>query len=309
MKKIITIFLWLVLATAIYSLVPVAVLYLGPDPAPYTNVDAVKKLENNTGDGFKFIILGDNHAGLIFDDSAALKLIWNINREGRFRKLPVDFVAIAGDATFDSSEWDYRMFNRIRARVRWPVITAMGNHDNKRDGAALFKKYIGEEIFTFADRNSFFIILNNASNDLNKEEFAALEENLEIGSAYKHTFIITHKAPLSPYQQSWYRPEVSPWSYRFMTLCEKYKVDIVFTGHEHMFKEAVYGGVRYITSGGGGMLTHFPGQDGGYLHYVVVRVYGDYVDYEARKIFPPFWEFLTYYMWKDIFYSLRDVFL
>ncbi len=94
-----------------------------------------------------------------------------------------------------------------------------------------------------------------------------------------------------------------------MKLCERYKVDIVFTGHEHMFKKDVYGPVRYITSGGGGIPTHFPRQDGGYLHYVVVRVYGDYVDYEVRKIFPPFWEFLTYYIWKDLFYLLKDVFL
>lgn len=309
MKKITTIFIWLVLAAAAYSLAPVTMLYLGPDPAPYTNADAVKKLEGNTSDGFKFIVFGDNHAGLIFDDSAALKLIGNINREDRFRKLPVDFAAIAGDATFDGSEWDYRIFNRIRSRINRPVISAIGNHDDKRDGAALFKKYIGEGVFTFADRNSFFIIINNASNNLSEEEFAALEKNLERGSAYKHIFIIAHKAPLSPYQQSWYRPEVSPWSYRFMKLCEKYKVSIVFTGHEHMFKDAVYGGVRYITSGGGGILTHFPARDGGYLHYLVVRVHGDYVDYEVRKVFPPFWEFLTYYMWKDIYYSLRDVFL
>ena len=94
-----------------------------------------------------------------------------------------------------------------------------------------------------------------------------------------------------------------------MKLCEKYKVDIVFSGHEHMFRELTHGGVRYVTSGGGGMLTHIPSYDGGYLHYVVVRVYGDYVDYEVRKIRPPFWEFLTYYMWKDLFYLVKDTLL
>ena len=73
-----------------------------------------------------------------------------------------------------------------------------------------------------------------------------------------------------------------------------------------MFKEENFGGVKYITSGGGGMLTHFPDPDGGYLHYLVVRVYGDYIDYEVRKIFPPVWEFFTYYMWKNAFYFLQN---
>ena len=30
-----------------------------------------------------------------------------------------------------------------------------------------------------------------------------------------------------------------------------------------------------------------PTWDGGYLHYLSIRVYGDYLDYEVRKVFPP----------------------
>ena len=92
-----------------------------------------------------------------------------------------------------------------------------------------------------------------------------------------------------------------------MKLCEKYKVDIVFSGHEHMFRKMEFGGVRYIVSGGGGMIPHIPAWDGGYLHYIVVKVYGDYVDYEVRKVFPPAWELFTYYIWKDAFYFLKSV--
>ena len=117
-----------------------------------------------------------------------------------------------------------------------------------------------------------------------------------------------HKPPLSLCQQSWYRPELSPWSYRLMKLFEKYKVDMVMAGHEHMFRERTLGGVRYLISGGGGMVMQVPESEGGYLHYVVVRVYGDYFDYEVRKVFPPVWEYLTYYMWKELFYTLKHVF-
>jgi len=309
MKKIARIAVWIILLVAAYSLAPVVMLYLSPGPAPYTNARTVEKLRANAGDKFEFIVLGDNHAGLVFNDSAALKLVRNINREERFMKMPVDFAAIAGDVTLQGSGWDYRIFNRIRSRVRWPVICAMGNHDNDRGGLERFEKNIGKREFAFSDRNSYLIFLDNSANDLTENQFAWLDEELKKAQAFKHTFIVVHKAPLSPYQQSWFRPATSPWSYRFMKLCEKYKVDIVFSGHEHMFKELTHGGVKYITSGGGGMLTHLPAYDGGYLHYVVVRVYGDYVDYEVRRVRPPFWEFLTYYMWKDLFYLVKDILL
>jgi hypothetical protein len=92
-----------------------------------------------------------------------------------------------------------------------------------------------------------------------------------------------------------------------MKICEKYKVDTVFAGHEHMFRQASYGGVRYIMSGGAGMFIQIPESDGGYLHYLVVRVYGSYVDFEVRKIFPPLWEYFTYYLWKELFYFLKGV--
>lgn len=292
-----------------FSLIPLPALYLKKHPAPYTNSDAVKKLKNNTEGHFEFIVMGDCHSGLPFNDSATLKLVYNINREDRFKKLPVDFVAIAGDLTFRGSKWDYSVFNKIRAMIKFPVISAIGNHDDDKNGAAHFKKYIAEKEFSFANRNSYFIVVDNGSGDLTEEQFSYLESELKKSSSYAHRFVILHKTPLSPYQQSWYRPELNPWAERFMKLCDRHKVDMVFSGHEHMFRSRKLGSVEYMVSGGGGMLIHLPSSGGGFLHYVVIRVYGDYVDYEVRKIFPPLWEFFAYYMWKDLIYFVKDVLL
>ncbi len=307
MKRVARITLIVVLILTVYSMAPVFSLYLKSDPVPYTNEQAAEKLKNNKGEHFAFIVFGDCHSGFIFDDSATLKLIWHMNREDRFKKIPIDFAASSGDISFRGSEWDYRIYNRIRSLIKWPVISAIGNHDTDKDGLVFFKKYIGRAEISFADRNAYFIFLDNRINNVSEEQFARLEVELKKSLAYTHRFIILHKSPLSPYQQSWYRPELSPWSYRFMKMCQNYKVDIVFSGHEHMSKGDTYGDVKYLTSGGGGMITQFPASEGGVLHYVVVRVYGDYVDYEVRKIFPPLWEFLIYYAWKEVFYFLKDV--
>jgi len=98
----------------------------------------------------------------------------------------------------------------------------------------------------------------------------------------------------------------SPWAYKFRKLCGKYDVDIVFSGHKHMFKAEKFDNVEYIVTGGGGMLIEIPEKDGGFLHYVRVLVNNDYVTYETRKISPPFWEYVTYYFWKEAVYWVRN---
>lgn len=310
MKRFFKVLVICIVAASLYSLAPVVMLYLKKDVHQPSNAEVVERLKSNKGNYFGFIVFGDNHAGFIYDDSAFIKLIRNMNREDRYKKLPIDFVISVGDVTFSKgTESDYRTYDKLRSMIKWPVLSAMGNHDFQEGGWRRFKNHIGKQEFSFTDCNSYFIVLDNKISDLSEEQFLWLEEELIKAAAYKHKFVFMHKSPISLYQRSWFRPELSPWSYKVMKLFEKYKVDIVFTGHEHMFRKAAFGGVQYITSGGAGMLTQIPESDGGFLHYVVVRVYGDYVDYEVRKVFPPFWEFVTYYMWKEAFYCLKDMFL
>jgi 3',5'-cyclic AMP phosphodiesterase CpdA len=307
MKKIVLIIVAVILMVAVYSFMPVVGLYLQKDPAPYMNVNAVEKIKANKGEYFEFIVLSDNHSGLIINDSATLKLIRSINRENRFKKIPIDMAIITGDVTFRGSPWDYRIYNKIRSRFKMPVISGVGNHDDDQGGERLFKKYAGQAVMAFPDRNSYFIIVDNAIGNMDDEQFASLETELKKSESFAHRFVFMHKPTISPYFQSWYRPDRNPWSRRFMKLCEDYKVDMVFSGHEHMCKEKNFKGVKYIVTGGGGMPANIADSDGGFLHYTVVRVNGDYLDYETRKIFPPAWEYLILYMWKDAFYFLKNV--
>jgi len=306
MKKIYTTALAVLVAGILWSLAGVIGLYVSPDAHYQKNEEIAKEFGARPGDYFGFIAFGDNHAGLVFNDSSTVKMIDRMNREDRFRKLPIDFALALGDVTFRGSAWDYRIYNRIRAAIKYPVVSAVGNHDDDH-GRELYGKNVGMSEYAFSCRNSYFIILDNAINDISDTQFTWFEEELKKSSGYAHRFVAIHKNPFSPYLQSWYRPGLSAWSRRFMKLCEEHKVDIVFSGHEHMFHEGVFNGVRYLTSGGGGMLTTIPASGGGYLHYLVVRVNGPYVDYEVRKCFPPLWEYLVYYLWKDLFYTLRDV--
>ncbi len=309
MKKIKRILTFFLVAGILWSIIPILILYFKKDPVPFSNRDMIEKIKENRGQHFGFIVYGDTHSGVFISDSTYLKLIRHANLEGRWGKLPIDFVAVVGDVTNRGTPRHYKIYNKLRAESKWPVLSLMGNHDvDHEEGAALFERYIGEKDFSFVNRNSYFIALDNGAHVISDEQFQWLEEELKKSQHYKNRFVMLHRSPISASFRHDNQPEVSPWAYRFMKLCEHYQVDIVFAGHEHFFKEHSFGGVKYVVTGGAGMPLDVPRWEGGYLNYVVVRVNVDYIDYEIREVFPPLWRFFTITISQDIFYFLRDAF-
>ncbi|RKY41423.1 MAG: hypothetical protein DRP85_06330 [Candidatus Makaraimicrobium thalassicum] len=301
-KRIIVI---LFIAATVYSFLPLIPFWFMEGAGPDDNNQAnVEKLRDNRGAYFSFIVFGDNHAGLIFNDASTIKEIWHMNREDRFWKVPIDFVLSAGDITLDGKRPHFLAYKKLQKLIKFPVIAAIGNHDDRQ----LFEEFCGDKEFSFSNRNSYFIVLDNEGGQLGESQFRWLEEQLRKGQEYDHIFIAMHKPPFDPCQQEWYNMDNQPWAYRFRKLCGRYNVDMVFTGHKHMFKHERFDGVDNIVTGGGGMLIEIPEADGGYLHYVRVMVNHDYVTYEVRKISPPLWEYLTYYLGKEAMYWFRNLY-
>ena len=162
-----------------------------------------------------------------------------MNREDRFRKVPIDFVLSTGDVTLDGARSHFEAYKKMQKLIKWPLITAIGNHDDRM----LFEEYCGSKQFAFRDRNSYFIIVDNEGGS---PDFGWLEEELKKGQEYDHIFVAMHKAPFDPYQQEWYNVDNAPWAYRPRKLCAQYNVDMVFTGHRHMFKDAKFDDVDYV---------------------------------------------------------------
>ena len=312
MKKFLKILLVIFITVNLYSLIPIVSFYFKDTPAHIaTNQQTVKKLEGYKDPYFSFIVMSDTGSGIFPSEAATLKIISRINREDRFKKIPIDFVINVGDVTFRGKESHYKNYLKLKEMIKFPVIDAIGNHDDDYDngplGMARFNKYCGTAEFSFVDRNSYFVVLDNKDGDFKEDQFEWLEDELKKAQTYKHTFIFMHKPPFNPYQQAWYRIETNPWSHRFLKLCERYNVDIVFSGHENISKVAKFGSVTYVVSGGGGTVLIQPSWEGAFLNYVVVKVNRDYVDCEIRKINPPIWEFFAYYMWKDLVYFVQSL--
>jgi len=283
-----------------YSLLPlISFQFAKPAEKSNNNQVNVEQIEKNEGSYFSFIVFGDSHNGLFTNDASTLKLLWHMNREDRFRKVPIDFVVSVGDVSLDGSRHDFKAWKKIQNLTKYPVIAAIGNHDDRE----LFKEFCGDNQFAFVNRNSYFIVVDNADDAPDVEW---LEERLKDGQRYAHTFVIMHKPPCDPYQQEWYNIDNAPWAYNLRKLLAKYHVDMVFAGHKHMFRCQKFDGVDYVTTGGGGMLIEVPESDGGYLHYIRVMVNHDYVTYEIRKVSPPLWLHITYYLAKEALYWARN---
>lgn len=300
------VFFVILIAMAFYYFVPFILLRLFAAPAEMSdnNQSNIEKLKDNKDVAFSFIVFGDNHAGLFFHDATTLKLISNMNREDRFGKIPIDFVLNTGDVTLSGKPSQFLAFKKEQKLIKYPLFAAVGNHENKE--SELFEKYLGKPEFAFADRNSYFIILDNAENELTDDQFEWFEKCLIEGQKYKHIFVVAHKPAFIPYFQSHQvvKKTGRKWAYKFRSLCAKYKVDMVFSGHYHMFKHEKIDGVDYIATGGGGgtVPPEIPESDGGYFHYVRVLVDNEHVSYEVRKVSPPLWVYFSYYFWKEAAY-------
>jgi predicted phosphodiesterase len=296
----------ILVAMAFYYFIPFIFLRLFAVPAEMSdnNQSNIEKLKNNENAVFSFIVFGDNHAGLFFHDATTLKLISHMNGEDRSGKIPIDFVLNTGDVTLSGKPSQFLVFKKEQKLIKYPLFAAVGNHENREN--ELFEKYLGKTEFAFADRNSYFIILDNSENELTDNQFEWFEKCLIEGQKYEHRFVVAHKPAFIPYFQSHLvvKKTDRKWACRFRNLCTKYKVDMVFSGHYHMFKHEKIDGVDYIVTGGGGGTVHLdiPEYDGGYFHYVRVLVDNDHISYEVRKVSPPLWVYFSYYFWKEAVY-------
>ena len=115
MKKFWKILIIVFIAINLYSLIPIVSLYLTKAPADlYKNEDVTDKLKANKDPYFSFIVVSDTGSGLFLNEASTLKIVSRINREDRFKKIPIDFVINIGDITFRGRPSHYKNYLKIK---------------------------------------------------------------------------------------------------------------------------------------------------------------------------------------------------
>lgn len=198
-------------------------------------------------DSVRFIVIGDGGTG----DSAQIAVAQQM---AAYRaKFPFTFGILLGDNLYGSERpQDYvAKFERpyralLDAKVEFHA--ALGNHDDQNQRFYKLFNLGGERYRTFKKGNARFFVLD--TNYLDPEQLKWLEKELQAsGSDWKIPYFhhpLYTTATRGPTLEA--RAALEP-------LFEKHGVDVVFTGHEHVYERIhPQKGIYYFVAGGAAKL-------------------------------------------------------
>lgn len=228
----------------------------------------------------KFIVYGDTRSYPERHQAVA---------DAMLREMPFSFVLHTGDLVSNGLMWhlwEDEFFDPARGLLRraaiWPV---RGNHEGDAvTYGALFGLPNEGLYYSFDYGDAHFVVLDSGDGDAEPDPkmLAWLEKDLAAAAQAQWLFAVYHKPTVDAagYGQSWGRGDVWP-------LLQKHGVDIIFSGHSHVYERFRPIGAEgakpiiQIVAGGGGapnyQIEPNPALEAGYegLHYCAVELAGD----------------------------------
>ena len=211
--------------------------------------------EEGSQSPFTFVVYGDTRSQM----GPHRRIIERIRDE-----VP-DFLLATGDYVDEGgkeAQWQ-QFFEIERELLRDNVLfPSVGNHDRQGRGrtADTWRQYFAvpenspdpERYYAFTYGNSRFLVLDsNMYSFALTDQTSWLERQLQSARqdrGIRHVFVVMHHPPYSVSLHGGHRDLRERWT----PLYEKYGVDAVFSGHDHVYSRADRGGVRYYVTGGGG---------------------------------------------------------
>jgi hypothetical protein len=260
---------------------------------PLSTVSRFRANRSSDDDEIFFGVAGDTSGGSV---PAAIA--------SQLSSLGVDLALHVGDLAYPNGtlqELDSGFFGPMASLLsRAPVLPILGDHDVRADdGASFFQVFSlppnGVEAppryYSFRQGPAEFFCLDVESSDYGEDspQYRWLETRLAQSSA-RWKFVTVFEPPFSSENSNVIeRLILSP-------LFEMYGVDIVFSGHEHLYErtkplrlfDPTGSPVIYVTEGGGGaVLSSFEKQDfSGFVEaaygFVTVEIHGGSLRLEAR---------------------------
>lgn len=180
-------------------------------------------------------------------------------------KIPSDFLVGTGDLTArgdDPRDWDTFFAVEQKLLADRSLYTAVGNHElygADRRGEVAFLKYFvtglesGEPRLydTFRWSNARFFVLSAMDDWMGKERDWLAEQlaKADAEPGLEHRFAVLHIGPWSsgPHGSNKRMHEAG-----IPELLRKHRVEIVFSGHDHIYERGEVDGLKYMVSGGAG---------------------------------------------------------
>jgi hypothetical protein len=169
---------------------------------------------------------------------------------------------------------DYLTPGRV-AKFNKPVIFLTGNHELSGDHDGLIYQSIfgSPRYYNFTEKNSYFIIIDNAEGYLNETQMTWLKDQLNRGQNYKYRFVFMHKplyTPSSAGEEHCMESNGTGGADALRSLFDNNNVTMIFASHIHNYYNGTWGITPFIISGGAGSPAE-PNHPPNY-HYIVVNV-------------------------------------
>lgn len=187
---------------------------------------------SSTDDQFSFVWFGDTHYSPKFGE---------ILQQARAAHSDVAFYSIAGDLVSDGlhrNQWDDLFDYTSQAVCRKPLMSVIGNHDNRAGlGALMYRQMFSypkngpegiepEHTYSFQYKNALFLMID-ATSPIDAQT-AWIEKQLA-GTKATWKFVMFH---FSPY--NWEEPYLNIQK-AWVPLFDRYHVDMVMGGHVHYY--------------------------------------------------------------------------
>ena len=221
-----------------------------------------------------FLVLGDNRSG----DRVYADIVAAITSSLSFAKCLIntgDMITNAGNR----KQWEnfLKMTAPLAAKMSWYGV--VGNHEvNSLASQQIYQEVLnfpGNELYySFDTLNSHFIILDTEIPGqiaaIIGEQLAWLKHDLQTRPpAAQYTFVFTHR-PLFPQRSK--RGSNLLNADELHQLFRQYKVDIVFSGHEHEYYTFPKDTLHYVITGGAGAPVGKSPAGQGFHHFLLVEL-------------------------------------
>jgi 3',5'-cyclic AMP phosphodiesterase CpdA len=248
----------------------------------------------DSGAPFTFLLYGDDRSG----DEAHAALVRSL------AAIPSDFLLHTGDFVEDgSAKTMWQTFFDIESPLLRDrcVFACVGNHELIEPGGVSFARYFGPEqegegeparrlYHTFRWSTARFFLLNgmDAWSTSNEKQWlrTALESaDKEPGLVWR--IVVIH---FGPWSSGPHGKNTRLLSAGVIPILAEHKVDLILSGHDHIYERGEQDGLRYIVSGGGGAplyriektLSSTRKAESAY-HYITTSVTKDAIDVVAVR--------------------------
>jgi len=221
---------------------------------------------------FQFAVCGDN------DGSSPIyeQILKRAAEDGSL------FLIHTGNLVPDGSEAEFQKFAQLMANFSPLFYPVPGDNDYYQGTLDNFLRYSGapDAHYSFDYGSVHFTLANSDLGDMTAEELAWLRADLA-ASTQPVKMVFLHYPPFDP---SGGTDIMHSGNEEFMALMEEQRVDYVFAGHIRAYEAEERNGVHYIITGGAGAPLDRGPEEGGFYHYVRVKVQGTAVTVEVVPI-------------------------